>query len=117
MAQTNEVRDALRVALAARGYDVQSDTVGSRGELYLMGACDLAIALFEFHPSSREAIDAMYHGAWTAGLPPRFAVLPKSAAEEDAFELLEQMRIVPLLYAPSEPVEFLSLDETLGSYL
>ena len=117
MVEASKTREALRAALATLGYNVQSDTLGSRGELYLMGEGDLAIALFEFHATAREAIDAMYQGAWTAGLPPRFAVLPRTCAEEEAFELLEQMRIFPLLYDASDPVAFPDLAETLAARL
>jgi hypothetical protein len=116
MAPTQTVRDALRNALSERGHAVQSDTYG-RGNLYLMGDRDLAIALFEFHETAREAIDAMYQGAWTAGLPPRFAVLPKSAESEDSFELLEQMRVIPVLYTPGDSPEFPTLDRLLAEHL
>ena len=112
------VREALRSALAERGLGVESDSLGSRGELYVMGENDLAVALFEFQSSAGEAIDSMYQGAWLAGMPPRFAVLPAAAAEESVFELLEQMRIIPLSYTLAENgVDFPDLDRLLGEYL
>jgi hypothetical protein len=111
------VRAALREHLAARGHTVQSDT-HARGSIYIMGEGDLASALFEFKSDSGQAIDSMYQGAWVKGLPPRFAVLPASAAEESSFELLEQMRIIPLLYEfRSGVVGFPDLDDTLSRHL
>jgi len=110
----SDIRSALRSELESRGYRVESDTLGSRGELYVMGEGDLAAALFEFKPSVREAIDAMYQGSWTEGLPPRFAVLPADAYDDPSFELLEQMRIIPLLYGVAgENVSFHELDAAL----
>jgi hypothetical protein len=112
------VRDALRGELVSRGYEVASDTLGSRGELYVIGTDDLARALFEFKTSAAEACDTMYQGSWTAGLPPRFAVLPAHAAEESAFELLEQMRVVPLLFALEDgAVRFGDLDRKLAEHI
>jgi hypothetical protein len=113
-----DVREALRGQLTFRGYEVASDTLAGRNELYVKGEGDLASAMFEFKSTVREAIDAMYHGAWVAGLPPRFAVLPEDAAEDPSFELLEQMRIVPLLYrADGSRMEFLDLDRLLQEHL
>lgn len=117
MAEVREVRDALRAALLEHGYDVQSDTHGTRPALYLMGDGDLALALFEVHVDSGSAIDAMYQGAWTAGLPPRFAVLPEAAKDEISFELLEQMRLVPLLYVDEAGIEFPQLADALAEHL
>jgi AcrR family transcriptional regulator len=112
------VREALRSELESRGYSVASDTLGSRGELYISGATDLAEALFEFKRTAREAWDTMYQGSWVVGLPPRFAVLPRSAADESEFELLEQARIAPLLYgAEGETVVFDDLDRVLAENL
>lgn len=108
---------ALRRALEERGFDVQSDTLGSRGELYIMGRGDLAIALFEFKTDVVEAIDSMYQGAWVEGLPPRFAVLPQRAAEHEAFEMLEQMHITPLLYRAGDEIVFVDLDRVLDEAL
>lgn len=93
-----DVRNALKTALAELEYEVASDTYATRGELYIKGAGDLAGAVFEFHTSPEEAFERMYQGSWTEGLPPRFAVLPAGAAESPSFEMLEQARIIPLLY-------------------
>ncbi len=117
MAEVSAVREALRTALVSRGFDVQSDTHARGRSLYVMGDNDLAAALFEIHATPREAIDAMYQGAWTAGLPPRFAVLPSHAAADEDFELLEQMRIAPLLYAENGGVEFPDLERLLAENL
>lgn len=112
---TSVVRDALREELRSRDHSVASDTLGARGELYVRGDGDLAAALFEFKCSAREAADTMYQGSWVEGLPPRFAVLPRQAAEEDSFEMLEQMRVIPLLYViEGGRVEFDDLDEALA---
>lgn len=96
------VREALRDELTARGHAVGSDTRAVRGELYVMGDNDLAVALFEFKPSAREAFESMYQGAWVEGLPPRFAVMPSTAETDPEFELLEQVRIIPLLYSEAD---------------
>lgn len=109
-----DIREALRSELEARGLDVASDTVAARGELYVRGDGDLAAAMFEFKPTVREAMDTMYQGHWTEGLPPRVAVLPADAASDPYFEVLEQARIVPLLYETTgDGVTFLDLDGTL----
>jgi hypothetical protein len=118
MVTTSRVRGALADALARRGHDVRSDTHASGGPLYLAGENDLALALFEVHPSAQQAMEAMYQGAWIDGLPTRFAVLPRGARAESAFELLEQMRIVPLLYdAGGDEIEFPYLDGLLERHL
>lgn len=110
----NDVRRALRRELESRGLDVADDTVASRGELYAKGEGDLASGLFEFKRSVREAIDTMYQGNWSEGLPPRFAVLPAEATDDPSFEILEQMRIYPLLYElAEEDVTFLGLETAL----
>lgn len=117
-ASSGSVRDALRTQLAALGYDVGSDTLGMRSGLYVMGENDLAKALFEFKLDVREAMETMYQGSWVAGLPPRFAVLPAEAAEDPSFELLEQARIIPLLYTSSDGgVQFSDLDRLLAEHL
>jgi len=109
-----DVRRALRTEFESRGLDAADDTVASRGEPYVKGYGDLAAGLFEFEQTAREAIDAMYQGHWTEGLPPRFAVLPSDAANEPTFDMLEQMRIIPVLYETSgESVTFLELDAVL----
>jgi len=110
-----EVRQALRLELESLGFDVADDTVASRGEIYVKGEGDLAAGLFEFKRSAQEAIDTMYQGNWTEGLPPRFAVLPADATNDPSFELLEQMRVYPLLYENTgEGVGFLDLDAALA---
>lgn len=109
-----DVRAALRHELESRGLVVADDTVASRGELYVKGSGDLASSLFEFKNSAAQATETMYQGNWTEGLPPRFAVLPAEAASEPMFELLEQMRIHPLLYeVTDDSVTFLDLDTAL----
>lgn len=111
----NGVRTALRRELLSRGLEVADDTVASRGELYVKGRGDLAAGLFEFKPTVRDAIDTMYQGHWTEGLPPRFAVLPAEAASDPSFELLEQMHLIPLLYESSEgEIAFVELHSVLG---
>ncbi len=114
----SDVRAALRAELESRGYSVASDTLGARSELYVLGDNDLARALFEFKTDTDEAMDTMYQGSWTPGLPPRFAVLPFEAAEEPSFELLEQVRIIPLLWRPQQDrVEFVDLDALLAEHV
>lgn len=109
-----DVRQALRRELESRGLAVADDTVASRGELYVKSNDDLAAGLFEFKRNLREAVDTMYQGNWTEGLPPRFAVLPADASRDPEFELLEQMRIGPLLYEEAEEsVTFPDLDAAL----
>lgn len=111
-----EVRTALRRELEARGLDVASDTVASRGELYVRGERDLAAAVFEFKMTASEAADTMYQGHWTEGLPPRFAVLPAEAAADPYFEMLEQMHIRPLLYSAADGrIAFIDLDAALAN--
>lgn len=108
-------RDALRRELDARGLDVADDTLATRGEIYVKGAGDLAAGLFEFKRTVGDAIETMYQGHWTEGLPPRFAVLPAAATSDSSFELLEQMHIIPLLYEDADgAVAFLELDEALS---
>lgn len=112
----NDVRRALRNELESRGLDVADDTVASRGEVYVKGAGDLAAGLFEFKSAVHEAIETMYQGHWTEGMPPRFAVLPAEAASDPSFELLEQMRILPLLYERvGDSISFPGLDAALES--
>ncbi|MHB1018377.1 MAG: hypothetical protein ACYC2X_10905 [Coriobacteriia bacterium] len=80
-----------------------------------MKSCgDLAAGLFEFKRTVHDAIDTMYQGNWTEGVPPRFAVLPAETASDPSFELLEQMHINPLLYEAAEDEgTFLELDAAL----
>ncbi|MEN6429645.1 MAG: hypothetical protein ABFC80_02205, partial [Coriobacteriales bacterium] len=108
------VRETLRRELTLRGFEVADDTVSVRGELYVKGQSGLAGALFEFSPSVSAAIDALYRGHWSEGLPPRYAVLPAETGDDPAFELLEQMHIHPLLYEIAEAqVVFHALDAAL----
>jgi len=110
-----DVRQALRRELESRGLAVADDTVASRNEIYVKGDGDLAAGLFEFKQTVREATDTMYQGHWTEGLPPRFAVLPADAASDPYYEMLEQMRIVPLLYeVAGENITFLELDAAVA---
>jgi hypothetical protein len=87
--------------------------------LYIMGANDVATALFEFKPSADDAVyELMYQGAWVAGMPPRFAVVPAETAENDSLETLEQMKAIPLLFDVAEDaVSFRDLDQVLGDHL
>lgn len=112
------VRSALRDALIARGHEVASDTLGMRRDLYLIGENDLARALFEFHESADSAAMAMYQGAWTPGLPPRFAVIPSSERGTESIEMLEQIRATPLFFrAENGTITFDELDELLAERL
>ena len=76
------VRDALRAELTSRGFDVASDTLGLRREIYVIGDNDLAKALFHLDTDAEEAADSIYRssGSWVDGMPARFAVLPASEA-------------------------------------
>jgi len=113
------VRNALRVELAERGHHLSGDTTGIRGSLYIMGPNDVASALFEFKPSADDAVyELMYQGAWVAGMPPRFAVVPAQTAESDSLETLAQMRAIPLLFdVADDAVSFRDLDRVLGAHL
>jgi len=95
-------REAFRTELRGRGYRVAGDTGGLMGELYAVGERDLARALFEFKATADEAFETMYQGAWGKGMPPRFAVLPKSEATSTALDVLEQAGIRPLFYVRTE---------------
>jgi len=94
------VRAALRAELTARGFDVASDTLGMRREIYVLGDNDLAKALFHFDTSAEEAADSIYRssGSWVDGMPARFAVLPARESDDPSIEMLEQMRTTPLFY-------------------
>jgi len=114
------VRAALRSELTSRGHDVASDTLNIRGTLYIVGANDLALALFEFHHDASDAATVMYQasGSWGPGMPPRFAVLPASESESSALEMLEQMRATPLFYEREDgTVSFQGLDAALRDHL
>lgn len=95
---TTTVHTALRQELTARGYVVSRDTVSMRNELYMVGVSDLAAALFEFKSDPSQAFETMYQGAWGEGLPPRFAVMPAEAIAHPEYAILEQVKIIPLLY-------------------
>jgi hypothetical protein len=115
-----EVRTALRSELTSRGHDVASDTLGIRGDLYILGENDLALALFEFHTDAADAAEAMYRGSgsWVAGMPSRFAVLPESESENPGLEMLLQIRATPLFYETSDgAVSFPELDAVLRDRL
>lgn len=94
------VRDALRAELASRGFDVASDTLGLRREIYVIGDNDLAKALFHLDTNAEEAADSIYRssGSWVDGMPARFAVLPASESVNPSVEMLEQMSTTPLYY-------------------
>lgn len=113
------VQLALRAELAQRGHHLSSDTAGVNRALYVMGPNDVAIALFEFKPSADDAVyELMYQGAWVAGLPPRFAVVPADGAGFDSLETLTQMKAIPLLFdVAGGEVNFRDLDAVLGDYL
>jgi len=113
------VRCALRTELAERGHRLSSDTTGMHLALYVMGANDVAAALFEFKPSAEDAVyELMCQGAWVAGMPPRFAVVPAETAGSDSLETLAQMKAIPLLFDVSgDTVGFRDLDQVLGDRL
>lgn len=116
MPDLNAVRDALRANLRERG--LETANAGLRGELYVMGEGDSARALFEFKPSAQDAMETMYQGSWSAGMPPRFAVLPSSKVDSSAIEMLEQMHVIPLLFETGpEGIAFRDLDRLLDEYL
>lgn len=109
------VLTALTSQLSRRGLDVAADTVSTRRDVYVRGAGDLAGAVFALRSSAAEAVETLYNGQWSESLPPRFAVLPQEAVDEPEFELLEQMRIHPLIYhVVGSEVEFPELDEAVG---
>ena len=113
-------RDTLRAELTSRGHRVASDTVGLRSDLYIIGPNDLAKALFVFHDDAGTAAESMYRssGSWGAGMPPRFAVLPASESSNPAFEMLEQIRAIPLLFdVEGTSVSFRDLDSLLAEGL
>jgi hypothetical protein len=113
------VRGALRAELAERGHHLSSDTTGMSRSLYIVGPNDVAIALFEFKDSADDAVhELMYQGAWIAGMPPRFAVVPAETAGSDSLEVLAQMKAIPLLFDVAEDaVSFHNLDRVLSDHL
>ncbi len=117
---TGRVRNALRIELASRGFEVYSDTHGIRRELYIAGENDLARALFHFDTDAADAAESIYlsSGSWVAGMPPRFAVLPARESDSPAIEMLEQMRTTPLFYeVEAGNVTFRDLDGVVGGQL
>lgn len=110
------VREALRTDLLARGLETAS--AGLQGELYVMGQGDTARALFEFKPSAHDAMETMYQGSWSAGMPPRFAVLPSDKVDSAATEMLEQMHVIPVVFKTGpEGITFRDLDRLLQEHL
>lgn len=114
----SSVRRAPRAHLEARGYDVAIDSRGLRNGVYMMGAGDLAHALFELMPGAEESCDTMYQGSWIAGMPPRFAVMPSSESGSAALEMLEQIRVIPVFFETRDAgVEFPGLDPSPDEHL
>jgi hypothetical protein len=115
----SDVQSALRAELASRGHHLSGDTTGMRRALYIMGSHDVALALFEFKPSADDAVyELMYQGAWVAGMPPRFAVVPSADAGADSLETLTQMKAIPLLFDVAEGhISFRDLDRLLAEHL
>jgi len=114
------VRAALRAELIACGYRVASDTLALAQDLYIVGDNDLARALFHFDDDAGELARSMYRGSgsWAAGMPPRFAVLPSAESGNPSFEMLVQMRAVPLLYdIKAGCVTFRDLDSLLAEHV
>jgi hypothetical protein len=94
---------------------VAGDTVSLRGELYIRGEGDKALALFEFKATAEEACYTMYQGSWLSTMPPRFAVLPASERAEPGLDILRQAGLSVLLYeADQGGVVFLDLEATLA---
>jgi hypothetical protein len=114
------VRDALRAELTARGHRVASDTLGLGHDLYIIGANDLAKALFHFDEDAGLLAQSMYRGSgsWVEGMPPRFAVLPAIESGNPSFGMIEQMRATPLLYdIDAGHVAFRELDRLLAEHI
>ena len=114
------VRQALRAELTTRGHRVASDTLGLAQDLYIIGPNDLAKALFHFDDDAGELARSMYRGSgsWAPGMPPRFAVLPAAEAGNPSFEMLEQMRAIPLLYdVKAGQVTFRDLDRLIAEHV
>lgn len=109
------VRQALRLALETRGYDVGGDTARHRRDLYIKGTGDRARALFETQPSAAVAAETMYQGRWTADLPPRVAVIPATETDDPWADLLRQAGLLTLGYTVAgDVVGFPNLDDLLG---
>jgi hypothetical protein len=109
------VAAALRDELPERGHHLSGDTTGMHTALYIMGDNDVASALFEFRSSASDAIyELMYQGAWVAGMPPRFVVLPNEGSDDESLETLEQIKAMPLLFDIHDgQITFRDLDERL----
>ncbi len=110
---------ALGAELTRRGHHPARDTIGMHRALYIVGAGDKARALFEFKPSADDALyELMSQGAWVAGMPPRFAVLPGHEAHSPSLETLLQIKAVPLLFdTDGAGVTFRDLDRLLKEHL
>lgn len=116
----NSVREALRSELTTRGHRVATDTLGRGADIYVVGPNDLARAVFHIDDDAAEAAMTMYRGSgsWAAGMPPRFAVLPRTESASPSLEMLEQMRAIPLFYeAGDSGVTFDGLDAVLAAHL
>jgi len=113
------VLEALRAELARRGHTLSADSAGAGSTLYIMGANDLARALFVLRPTADDAAyELMYQGSWPPSMPPRFVVLPGTEEAADALDTLEQMHATPLLYdADNGAVTFRDLDELVRLHL
>ena len=113
------VMRALRAQLAQRGHHLASDTTGMHPTLFIMGANDVACALFEFKASADDAVyELMYQGAWVAGMPPRFVVLPVEDAQGPSLETLEQIRATPLLFdTDGKEYHFRDLDRLMQEHV
>jgi len=93
---------------------VATDSAGSKGELYIQGVGDRAVALFEFKPSAEEACLTMYQGSWLPTLPPRFAVLPVSESAAASVDFLRQAGLSVLFYEWVDgQVTFVDLEKSL----
>lgn len=113
------VQRALRSELAEHGHRLSSDTAGTHRALYIMGDNDVARAVFEIKQSADDAVyELMHQGAWVAGMPPRFAVVPSANAGSDSLETLTQMKAIPLLFdVAGDAVGFRDLDQLLSVHI
>jgi len=113
------VRSALSAELATRGHRLSGDTAGAHRPLYIMGPNDVARMVFEFKETADDAAcELMYQGAWVAGMPPRFVVLPSSESGSPSLETLVQMKATPLLFdTDAGGIRFRDLDEALSRHL
>ena len=113
------VRLALRSALGSHGHRLSGDTAGIHRARYIMGDNDVARAVFEIKQSADDAVyELMHQGAWVAGMPPRFAVVPGAGAGSDSLETLTQMKANPLLFdVVGDTVTFRDLDRLLSEHI